>query len=475
MDTIVRKTIKQYNLCPKNSQLTLGISGGADSIAMLHFFHTYKKEYNITLQVVHIHHGIRGEEADLDCTFVTDFCNERQIPCKVFHFDVTARAKKEKKNIEEMGRILRYQAFKEVAKGGNIAVAHNEDDQAETVLMHLSRGSGLKGLCGMEVQNDNIIRPLLHVSRKEIEGYCQTNHLHYRTDSTNNSAIYNRNRMRLEVLPLLAEIYGDRVKNHIAKTTALLQADNDFLNTATKELYAAALTDAREDALSFSLAVLRNAHTAILHRFYFHVLHFLGAKTNISSRHIEMISDLVSDTKMKEVHLPNDIHVKTSYSTLFFQKNTIKFDDFYYDLSMQESVFVKECNIFIEISVISTKNHEIISSDYTKVFDYDKIKETICCRNRKTGDTIGIFRDKNSKELAQKSLKKDFIDRKIPKDQRDTIPLVACGSDILWAVGIATSKKYEVTTTTSNYLRIKLRRATDERTSGSHVDSRTNL
>ncbi|MFI3175722.1 MAG: tRNA lysidine(34) synthetase TilS [Bacillota bacterium] len=472
MKEIVKNTIELYDLCPKNTQITLGISGGADSIAMLHFFITHREMYNWTLHAVHIHHGIRGREADRDARFVLNLCKRHAVPCGIFQYDVPALAKKEKKSIEEMGRIVRYETFQKLATLGQIAVAHNEDDQAETVLMHLARGSGLKGLCGMEVKNGAIVRPLLFVSRKEIEQYCTDHHLTYQTDSTNKHTIYDRNRMRLTLLPLLSEMYGDGVKHRIARTAEILREEHDFLKTATAELYENAVVETTFHRLSFSLDILRNSHKAILHRLYFLALKNLGVETNISSLHIDMISDILHDTKMKEIHLPKEICIKTSYSELIFEKDRKEIGDFYYELPLSESIFVKECNLFVEISVISAKNSEIIPSDYTKVFDYDKIKETICCRNRKTGDTIGIFRDKETQDLAQKTLKKDFGDRKIPKDTRDSIPLIASGHDILWAVGVTTSKKYEPTTNTKNHLLIELWRNTDERTSGSHVDSR---
>ena len=178
----VRNTLRQFQMVPKGARLVIGLSGGADSVALLHVLHSLQKEFAWdSLTAVHIHHGLRGAAADEDARFAEGFCADLGIPCIVKHYDVRAEAKARGLGEEETGRLLRYAAFRQAAgEDGCIAVAHHLMDQAETVLMRLCRGTGLKGLAGMAPVRENICRPLLFCDREEIEDYCRENGLDWR-------------------------------------------------------------------------------------------------------------------------------------------------------------------------------------------------------------------------------------------------------------------------------------------------------
>ena len=238
--------IEENQLIKKGDRIVLGVSGGADSICLLHILSCIQKALEIRLFVVHINHGIRGEEAKRDEDFVRDFCKRLNVEFFAFHYDIKKMAKEQKISEEEAGRKARYSTFDTVAKkiiqkegvdaqNVKIAIAHNKDDNAETILHNLSRGSGISGLKGILAQNGNIIRPLLCFSRQEIEEYLSKNNIEYMTDSTNLENEYTRNVLRNEVFPILKNNVNSNVINNFYKTSNIVaEADEYFENLAIK-------------------------------------------------------------------------------------------------------------------------------------------------------------------------------------------------------------------------------------------------
>lgn len=449
-------------MCPEHSKIVVAVSGGADSISLLHYFHKNRLKYNWDIIAVHINHGMRGKDSDNDMNFVEKICKNWDIKLETFHYNVLIESKKLKLGTEETGRLLRYKALNKVAKStGLIAVAHHQDDQAETVIMRLARGSNSKGLGGIRPINNNIIRPLLFVSREEIENYCDENNLDFTTDKTNYQLIYTRNKIRLDILPSLEKIYP-QAKKHIAKAGFYLAEENQFLEELATEYYNKALVEKNKNQLIFQLETLRNTPLPLTRRIFIQAINHLGLEKNFTTKHIENILELLSSKNMKEITLPNNIFVKNSYETLIFSKDKEEIKSFYYNIPINQSVFIEEINISIKISTHETVNHEKnnqnATNDYTKVFDYDKIIEVfskdflkeIFCRNRKTGDKIPV---KN----GHKTLKTYLIDEKIPVEKRDAIPLIAYENIILWVIGYKASNNFLATEETKNPLTITVK------------------
>ena len=208
MNKKVTAFIEDNRLLENGDTVIVALSGGADSVTLLHILNSIKELYNLTLRAAHLNHGIRGEEADRDEDFVRKLCESMGVPLDVRREDIPAIAKESGKSEELCGREVRYAFFDALCEqyGAKIATAHNRDDHAETVLWNLVRGAGLSGLCGIPVRRGGIIRPLLGCSRAQIEAYCAENQLAYVTDSTNLTAAYTRNRIRLEVMPILRQL-----------------------------------------------------------------------------------------------------------------------------------------------------------------------------------------------------------------------------------------------------------------------------
>ncbi|MBO4289626.1 MAG: tRNA lysidine(34) synthetase TilS [Lachnospiraceae bacterium] len=211
----VEQDISRYGIIEQGDRITVGLSGGADSVCLLLLLLELKQKYGLTLKAVHVHHGLRGAEADEDEVFVRDLCERLGVPLAVRHADVKAQAERTGCSVEEAGRKLRYRALREEAEGGKIATAHHSDDNCETILFNILRGTGFAGLAGIPQVNGDVIRPLLHVTREQIEDYLKEKGQPYRTDATNASPAYARNRIRNELLPWLEREINAGAREHL--------------------------------------------------------------------------------------------------------------------------------------------------------------------------------------------------------------------------------------------------------------------
>ena len=447
----VRKTIEEFQMCQRGDTLTIGVSGGADSVALLHILLRLSKEEGWKLQVLHVHHGLRGAEADRDAAFVEKLCLGFGISCETVYLDVRREAEKRKKGIEETARILRYQALEEKAAGGKIAVAHHQNDQAETFLMRLCRGTGMEGLSAMRPVREKLIRPLLFCSRKEIEDYCQEQGLFWQQDSTNEEEAYTRNRIRHRVLPLLEGIHGGSTI-HLAQTASLLAEENDFLAKEAEMYFQKTLLSAEPVTLDRKLLSL--LHPAMQKR----VLRLAvgkasGSLMDISHVHIMELMELLKMETGKKMDLPKGIQAKNVYNTMIFERRKKKemTVGFSYVLPVNEAVFIKEAEILVETSLFTEKNVDFSIDDYTNVFDYDRIKQVLCCRTRETGDRVSLAQ-------GSKKLKDFFIDRKIPRQERDTLPMIASGKQVIWIWGWYVSPFYKANDETKQFLLVRIRR-----------------
>lgn len=445
----VRHTIAKFHMFPKGAKIIVGLSGGADSVALLHVLCGMKAEMEWNISAVHIHHGLRGEEADEDANFAVDFCAQLGIPCMVKRYDVKAEAKRRKLGEEETGRLLRYAAFREAAgENGFIAVAHHRKDQAETMLMRLCRGTGLTGLVGMSPVREKICRPLLFCGREEIETYCRENDLTWREDATNSQDKYTRNKLRLQVLPVLEEINPKAVE-HISETAELLAIEEDFLEQQAAACYEAAILPSPAGEVHLSREKLQGLHPAMKRRV---LRKAVGAflQTDVSQMQIEALEDLLQKPTGRSRDFLQGLYAENRYDMLVLSLKKEKSEGFCYALPMGEEVFIPEACIAVTLSF--DENFDEISDDIcTKVFDYDKIEEPLFCRSRQTGDFIRL---KN----GRKKIKELFIDEKIPRGERERYPLVAMGGEVLWAPGLRSSEGLKADEKTIRYLGIRIRR-----------------
>ncbi|MFP4698331.1 MAG: tRNA lysidine(34) synthetase TilS [Eubacteriales bacterium] len=449
--------IIKNKLINKNDTIVIGVSGGADSVCLLYILWKLRKRIEFDLIAVHINHGMRGDEADDDANYVKTLCENLAISCHFFSFDIKKEAKDQKVSLEEIGRIIRYKCMKKIAhkyKNGKIAVAHQMNDQAETIIMNLVRGTGLNGLLGMSPKRDRIIRPLLECKREEIEKYLEMNNLKYRQDSSNFEDVYTRNKIRLNILPYIEDNINEKVIDHIHQTSEHLKLENDFINQVSTSAFEE-MVAIEDNRISLNIDKFNKLHKAIQKRIIRKIIYnLINHLKNIESVHIEQIIELALKQVGKKVHLPNNIIIKRCYDRLVFTigiiENPSKIEKKHI-IDIPSQVYIKSFNITIKTSFIELEKGKIIPKKiYTKWFDYDKIKSALYVRKRKPGDYIYL------NNVGKKKIKDFFIDIKVPKEERDSIPLLACEKHIIWIIGYRISEVYKVTEDTKRVLIVEI-------------------
>ncbi|MCD3204171.1 tRNA lysidine(34) synthetase TilS [Clostridium botulinum C/D] len=453
-------TIKQNNMFEVKDKVVVAVSGGPDSICLLHILYKLKEELGITLVAAHINHCLRGEEADKDEEYVRKFCENLNIECFVKKEDVHKISKDRGISCEMAGREVRYEFFSEVLNkvGANkIAVAHNANDQAETILMRMLRGTGLEGLVGIRAVRDNIfLRPIIDITRDEIENYCDVNNLNPRIDKTNLENIYTRNKIRLELIPYIQKNFNSDVIEVLNRFSDTVKIDNDYLNKISLEKYNKYCKSEKDKIIM--RAEVFNEHEAILTRIIRIALKDLkGNLHNFDKSHVYDIIDIQKKSTGKFIMLPENIRVLNSYADIDLYKNKNKINIYKgkkeYNLVInKENILDNGLKITLDI-INNVEDAKFNKSSLIKYFDYDKINRDIKLRYRKNGDKfvpLGMNGTKKLKDL--------FIDLKIPKENRDTIPLIVFDDEISWIVGYRISDKFKINKKTKRVLKIKIER-----------------
>ncbi len=434
----------------------VAVSGGADSVCLFLVMAKLKDELGIELEVIHVEHGIRGEESKKDADFVRKLCEREDVKYTIFNVDAPKVAKERKISLEEAARELRYQCFNEVAKEGVVAVAHHMEDNAETVLFNMSRGSGIDGMCGISPVRDNIIRPFINVSRTDIESYLEEKQQNYCVDRTNQEDKYTRNYIRHNVLPLLENVNSKSI-DHINQMALELNALSNYLSKQVEEKY---IKYVDEEGVSCELL----EEDEVIVSEVIHNLLCSKAKTSkdISRVHVEAVVDLLKNGAGREIHLPYGLVAVSKYGRVDIRTNEEEIKECerveqVVDISSMkvgEKQIIKVLDYVFEIELnLKEDSVEIEAKNYTKTFDYDKINGCFCIRNRKEGDFLTINDDG-----AKKSLKKYMIDEKIPRGDREQKILLCCDNHVLWVVDHRISAYFKVTDETKRLLKVTVRR-----------------
>ena len=427
---IFKTIIKHRMIKPGFKGIIVGLSGGADSVALLHFL----AGSGLPLLAVHINHGLRGEESEADEDFCRDFCKSLDIPIKVFNVDVGEIARLHKLSIEEAGRMVRYDTFKKVMeeKGfDKIATGHHKNDAAETVLMQILRGTGR--IRGIPPVRDNIIRPLIDVAREEIERYCQRHKLSYCVDHTNALTDYTRNKIRLETIPLLAGQYNPNLVDTLARLADISQGEDDFLDKFTPKFPPMQLPI--KEMGQFHLALQRRA-----------VRHALKPLDNINHNHIDSVLSLLYMDNGKEISLPGNHVARRSYDKIIVRKREVV-EDFVISLPREEDVYIIQANCWFYLG----SKPKAREGDFLAAVPLDgaKLGDTaIEVRRRRPGDKIFI------EGVGTKKVKDWLIDKKIPKEERDGLVFVAAGEDVIAILGKFQSDKFMPEDKNAIYLQV---------------------
>lgn len=456
--------IKQNSLLEKGEGVVVGVSGGCDSICLLHVLYSISDEFNLKLYPVHINHMLRGDEADRDERFVQSFCNSLGLKPIIFKIDVAKLAQNDKISLEEAGRKARYNTFNSVAGetgASKIAVAHNKNDQAETVIMRIIRGTGIDGLKGMCYKRNNIIRPLLGINRQAIEGYVKDHGLEYITDSSNLEDHYFRNKLRLNVLPAINNAAGTDVTENLFRLSSIVAADDDFLEDTAKKLYCETVKARDNGRVELDLDTIKRLHTAMQNRVIRQAIKEVrGELVGIEYVHVQQIISLVNEGRTGAgIDILSGLRAVRSYGSLVITiLQNDKFPHFERSIAIPGNTYIEEIEATITSEIIPVpqnktgRQFQIENREKnSEFFDYEKINKNLIIRNRLEGD---VFKPIYS--IGTKKLKKYFIDCKIPREQREKIPLVAMDKEIIWIIGNKTSDNYKVTDNTKIMLKLKI-------------------
>nr|WP_207714689.1 tRNA lysidine(34) synthetase TilS [Clostridium tetanomorphum] len=442
----------------KNDKIIIGVSGGPDSMCLLHILNTMKEDYKFEVVAAHINHCLRGEEGDKDEEYVRNFCKINDIDFYSIKIDINKLTKQRNLSCETAGREARYSFFNKLMKNlgaTKVALAHNANDQCETILMRIMRGTGVEGLVGIKpVRENKYIRPLINITREEIEDYCRLNDLNPRIDKTNLDTIYTRNKIRLELIPYIRENFNDDIINVVNRLADNVEIDNSYIELIAEGCFKKFCRVENNKVVISKEGFLE--HRSIITRVIrLGINNIRGNLCNFEKVHIDDIINLQKNNTGKEIMLPGSIKACNNYGDIqIFEyiKEDYQKDKNEYMLQIGKNYI--EGGIRVNLELLH-KNQllKIENKNDIKYFDFDKINGNIMLRYRKDGDKITPLGMKGSKKL-----KDLFMDLKIPKDKRDRIPLICFGKYIAWVVDYRISENFKVENTTKNILKIKIER-----------------
>lgn len=431
----VKETIKEYNMFELNDTVVIGVSGGTDSVMLFHVLNLLKTEYNLHLIVAHINHKIRLGDAEKDAIFVENLCKEYDVEFYLKEAYIKDLAKEWGIGEEEAGRKVRYDFFAELAgQNGKIVTAHNANDNVETVLMRMMRGTGITGLKGISYKRNNIVRPILSISRSDIEDYVEENKLNYITDKTNFESIYTRNKIRLELIPFMQNMFNPNLVNTITQNIKTYSEDADFLEKESEKVYFSLMQrDETSSNLKLNLKELLSLHPSIAKRVIIKSIKELkdSEQIGISADKIDFILSNLTN-KVGTIFILNDgFQIRIDYKYLVFEKNeeSLPMEEIIVNLSVLEQVVeIPSINSRLKISVCSDEC--IDNNDKVCYLPYKQFNNTkLILRSRKNGDIFRIT------DKCHKKLNKVFTDRKISSCNRDKIVCLCTNNEVLWTLG----------------------------------------
>jgi tRNA(Ile)-lysidine synthase len=456
------KNIEQAlkGLIASGDKVLVGVSGGADSITLLHLLHKFSEIQNYSLIVVHINHLARGKNSDADAVFVESVAGKLKLPFYLKKIDVGIERLKLKTSFQDAARIIRYQFFEETLKlaGANrIALGHTADDQVETILINILRGTGLKGLSGIPQMRDCIIRPLLEFYRQDLEIYLKDNDISFREDSSNLDKKYLRNRIRHELIPHL-ETYNPCIKKCLQEMSGIAREDDSLLSQTTRDIFKQKLGKDNEKNIVWGIEDFQSYPIALRQRLAREIFcHVTGDMQAIRAHHVKQIINLFNFPKAgKVINIPRGVTVTCRYDSVLFSKLT---DGICENDRLVTQIVIPGTTELLEGPIRKVKT-QIISGKLgvssmeigrQAFFDLEKTGLEIQARFFRAGDRFCPLGMTGSKKL-----KSFFIDQKVPQSMRSNIPILTNADDnIIWVYGQRISHPYRVTDKTEKVLFIE--------------------
>lgn len=471
----IRKTIKKFNMLKKGDIVVVAVSGGIDSVVLLHALIELAAEYRLFIIVAHLNHCLRGRESDRDEVFVKRLAEKLGVKFICKRMDVRLLLKKGD-SLQDIAREARYSFFDRIAKrykADRIATGHNMDDQAETVLMKFLKGAGLGGLCGIPKVKGKYIRPLIEITRKEIEEYAEDSMLKFVKDSSNKSAKYLRNRIRLKLIPILEE-YNPSLKSDLARLSRILERDDVYLKDKAGGAYKSIVIRRDKDVVSLYLKKLNRLHGAIRARIFFMAVEeLLGSSKGFYSYHVEdFLRLLCSDAPNLSINLPSRLMVYKEYDIITIERrHPPQAEAKNGGRKTEQPIFFKKIlKINGKTNVIADNGFKIAEFNAEiqvwrgikgedapamnlsiACFDYDKLQLPLTVRNFRPGDRFAPLGMNGHKKV-----KRLFQEKRISRRRRGLIPIVVSGDEIIWVAGIRQADYGKMDSNTKRVLKMEI-------------------
>jgi tRNA(Ile)-lysidine synthase len=476
MKRSVLSTIKKNNMLEGGDGVIVAVSGGPDSVALLSVLNDMRNLLNLRLVAAHLNHCIRGDAAKMEADFVTELCAKMHVPLEYGEADIPLLQKRSGHSLEETARTERYKFLEKVAQrhsASKIALGHHRRDQAETIMMNILRGSGIRGLRGMTpVRNGTFIRPLLEVSREDILLYLQEAQLPFMTDTSNKDETYLRNRIRMELMPLLRKRFNPSVEEALIRLADIARREDEYLNGIVKELLLSWDQWPIQEEASFSISRLCELHDAIKNRIFMTILNAMSAEGQGNARvHIRALGMLSAPGHGKgSIDLPGGIKAQRSGERLIICKMTIpksirqaqkhriagivmQTAERPVQLPGMQPIYVPIPSQGIGLKFTCVTNPGTIADDskLCASINYERIVPPVYVRKPMHGDRFQPFGMKGTKKL-----KKYFIDEKVSGLIRKNTLLLVDSIGILWIVGMRMSERCRVTELTGKVLKVEI-------------------
>ncbi len=475
----VFNTINKYELIKPNDSVIVGVSGGPDSVALLKILHSINLTKNLHLRLfaAHLNHQLRGESSEKDEQFVHDLSKDLSLPFLLKSVNIQEIANQTKRSIEEAARIERYKFFGELSQRHNaaaVALGHTADDNAETLIHRIIRGAGLLGLEGIPVKRPlvgsshvKIVRPLLFTWRKEIIEYLKREETAYRTDETNYETTYLRNKIRLELLPLLEEQYNPNVKNTLVQLGQILNANNEYLSLEVKRVLKDSTIESSEDSYAINAHFLTKQPKILQHLVFREILNVMQTplKEIKYEHYTKIFNEITKRGKGRHFQLPGRLYLWHEHGKLYFKKDILSksYEPFSGNIQGQRLSEItlqipgatsvhnlgRVISEVIDARDLSLETYKKTKTRHEEIFDLQSIVMPLAVRLRKDGDAISPLGVQGHKKL-----KEIFIDKKIPLKERDAIPIVVMNNQPIWVIGICIDNRVKVTRSTKKILKL---------------------
>jgi len=455
----VRRTLSRYRMIEAGDGVLVGVSGGPDSVSLLHLLWSLKEELGFSLAAAHLNHRLRGKESDGDEDFVRQMASKLGVQLITESVEVGTVAERESLNLEEAARRERYSFLLKTAKSlslSKIAVGHTRSDQAETFLLRLLRGSGMRGLASIYPVKDSIfIRPLIETSREEIIAYLEENNLGYRVDSSNYDLSFKRNYIRGVLLPLLENSASKNIEEILSRTAEVLREEDDFLNSRTTHLFGK-LARIEDGAVIFNASQLREQHLALRRRLLREAISHLKSDTlSITFDHGKKALQLLNEEKRgKRISLPDKVIIERRGGELVIRrKEPPPVEEFFYEVSLPGEAYIREVNQKFKLTSLPLEEFRRryhLQAGGCAFLDRAKLSQPLIVRNRRSGD---YFFPLGARGYTK--LKNFLINKKIPREERDKLPLFISRGKICWVAGVQIGESFKVSDTTKEVVIIE--------------------